>query len=93
MADVIEEDKELQDSFIERINEVLRDFEYIEDFHVEDTDNPDVVDITIRGKLKENLGREEKEEDSATSDYDRAMKGISGVNPCDTKLPITSSDN
>jgi len=81
-------DKDSQDSFIERINEVLRDFEYIEDFHVEDTDDPDVVDITIRGKLKKDLGLDDKEEDPS-SDYDRAMKGLS---PCITSHN-TSSNN
>ncbi len=87
-------DSDAQDSFIERINEVLRDFESIEDFSVEDTDDPDVVDIIIRGKLKEDLGLDtEEEKEDPTSDYDRAMRGISGVKPCDIQLPITSSDN
>ncbi len=63
------------DNFVERINEVLKDFESIEDFRVEDTDDPNVVDMIIRGRLKKDLGLE-KEEKDPLSDYDRAMKGI-----------------
>ncbi len=63
------------DNFVERINEVLKDFESIDDFRVEDTDDPNVVDIIIRGRLKKDLGLD-KEEKDPLSDYDRAMKGI-----------------
>lgn len=63
------------DNFVERINEVLKDFESIEDFRVEDTDDPNVVDMIIRGRLKKDLGLD-KEEKDPLSDYDRAMKGI-----------------
>ena len=61
------------DNFVERINEVLKDFESIEDFRVEDTDDPNIVDVIIRGRLKKDLGLNKKEKES---NYDRAMKGI-----------------
>ncbi len=64
------------DNFVERINEVLKDFESIEDFRVEDTDDPNVVDMIIRGRLKKDLGLDEEEKEDPLSDYDRAMKGI-----------------
>ena len=63
------------DNFVERINEVLKDFESIDDFRVEDTDDPNVVDIIIRGRLKKDLGLDPEEKDPL-SDYDRAMKGL-----------------
>ncbi len=62
------------DNFVERINEVLKDFESIDDFRVEDTDDPNVVDIIIRGRLKKDLGIDTEED--PLSDYDRAMKGL-----------------
>ncbi len=84
--------KTMHDVFVEQINEALDDIDVIEDFHVDDVDSDaDLVDIVIRGRLKSNLEkRYRKEKEDLTSDYDRAMRGIS---PCDIQLPISSSDN
>ena len=69
-----------QDAFKERIKEVLEDFEAILDWSVDDTDDPDVIDITIRGRLKDDLGQPQTQKDDPALDYDRAMKGL----PCET---------
>lgn len=66
----------VSDALRRRIEEVLDDIESVEDFLISDTDDPDVIDITIRGRLKENLSGQTKQQDPA-SDYDRAMKGLS----------------
>lgn len=61
-----------------RINEALEDLEEIIDFHVEDVDSdsdPELINIVIKGRLKENLGG--SQEQDPLSDYDRAMKGLS----------------
>lgn len=51
--------------------EDLFELEEIEDFDIADTDDPDVVVITIKGRLREDF-----DSDVNHSDYDRAMKGI-----------------
>ena len=75
-----------------RINEALEDLEEILDFHVEDVDSditpdPELVNIVIKGRLKQALGSSQKEDPA--SDYDRAMKGLS---PCIQSL-YTKSNN
>lgn len=72
-----------------RINEALDDLEEIIDFHVEDVDSgPDtdaeLINIVIKGRLKEDLGDPSKED--PVSDYDRAMKGLSPYDIQDIKL-------
>ena len=74
-----------QDAFKERIKEVLEDFEAILDWSVDDTDDPHVIDITIRGRLKDDLGQPQTQKDDPASDYDRAMKGL----PCE---PYTNTN-
>ena len=73
---------DLQRAFTEKINEILDDFDIIEDYYVDDTDDPEIVELTIRGRLKSNIGRTKKgtkpkEKQDPVSDYDRAMKGLS----------------
>jgi predicted thioredoxin/glutaredoxin len=75
---------DLNDAFIEKINETLKDLDRIEDFYIDDTDDPEVIDITIRGRLKQNIGQKDP-----VSDYDRAMKGI---NPLMTPEKIIALD-
>jgi hypothetical protein len=58
-----------------KIEEVLDDIEVVEDFFISDTADPDVIDITIRGRLKEEAYN--KNQADPVSDYDRAMRGIS----------------
>ena len=79
-----------QDAFVERINEAFEDLEAIEDYFVTDTDDPEVIDITIRGRLKKDIGRPvEQKQDPDSDDYDRAMRGLS---PC-INSQTTSSNN
>lgn len=59
-----------------KIEEVLDDIEDVEDFFISDTSDPDVIDITIRGRLKEEAYNKKQKQDPVT-DYDRAMRGIS----------------
>lgn len=69
----------IQDAFVERINEALDDIDTIEDFEVKDVkSDPELVDIIIRGRLKSSIGKSDadKQKQDPTSDYDRAMKGI-----------------
>ena len=72
---------DLQRAFVEKINEILDDFDIVEDYYVDDTDDPEVVELTIRGRLKSNIGKKvtkpKEEKQDPTSDYDRAMKGLS----------------
>lgn len=68
----------VSDALRRKIEEALDDIESVEDFFVSDvtdTNDPDLIDITIRGRLKKDLGGK-KQQDPA-SDYDRAMKGLS----------------
>lgn len=70
----------ISDALREKIEEVLDDIESVEDFFISDTSDPDVIDITIRGRLKEEAYDKKQQKDPA-SDYDRAMKGISPWEP------------
>ena len=63
------------EEFVEQINHTLADIESIEDFRIDDTDDPDVIDIVIRGRLREDLCSNKQQSDPI-SDYDRAMKGL-----------------
>ena len=82
----------MSDALKRRIEEVLDDIETVEDFLISDTDDPDVVDITIRGRLSEDAYniKDNKQQDP-DSDYDRAMKGLSPWH--DTHSHNTSSNN
>lgn len=67
----------MQDALIKRLNDALDDLQEVVDFHVEDVDtDAELIDVVIRGRLKEGLGRPQNEKDPS-SDYDRAMKGLS----------------
>jgi len=59
--------------YTDQINEALDDLETVDDFRVEDTDDPNVIEITIRGRLKSIIGRKKKPFDDG---YDKAMKGF-----------------
>ena len=83
----------VQRAFVEKINEILDDFDVVEDYHVDDTDDPEVVELTIRGRLKSNIGKrpkkDTKEKQDPVSDYDRAMKGLSYVHNPTTRVHRT----
>jgi hypothetical protein len=64
-----------QEKFVEQINEALNDIDRIEDFHVNDTNDPEIVEIVIRGRLRGRLKGSSRKSDPET-DYDRAMRGI-----------------
>ena len=85
--------RDQQDAFVGKINEVLDDFDFIEDYYVDDTDDPEVVELTIRGRLKSNIGRTKKgakkQQQDPVSDYDRAMKGLSYVHNSTTRVHRT----
>jgi hypothetical protein len=68
----------LTEALKRKIEEILDDLDLIEDLSVSDTDDPDVIDIIIRGRLKEEAFDKQKQDPA--SDYDRAMKGLS---PCE----------
>ena len=61
------------------MKDAIDDFESIEDVIIGDDPggDPDVIEITIRGRLKKVLNRRSKEE----TDYDRAMRGIVAWSP------------
>ena len=65
-------------NIIERIKDAF-ELEEVQDIGVEDTADPDVVIITIKGRLKKDLNPKDVQD----SDYDRAMKGLT---PCTTSL-------
>lgn len=78
----------MHDALIKRMNEALDDIEEVVDLHIEDVkSNPELIDIVIRGRLKSNLGTQNKKDPAA--DYDRAMKGLT---PC-IESNNTSSQN
>ena len=56
---------------IDKIKDLF-ELEELEDIDVSDTNDPDVVVITIRGKLKKDFNSKGRH-----SDYDRAMRGMS----------------
>ena len=58
-------------NIIERIKDLF-ELETLEEVEVADTSDPDVIVITIKGRVKQNL----KPKDNSASDYDRAMRGI-----------------
>lgn len=62
--------------YTDRIKEVLDDLDDIEEFNIEDTDDPDVIEITIRGRLKSNIGRPKTKQKDPVDTYDKVMKGI-----------------
>ena len=56
---------------IEQIKDLF-ELETLEEVQVADTSDPDVIVITIKGRVKQNL----EPKDNSASDYDRAMRGI-----------------
>ena len=64
-----------QDAYRARVDEALEDLETIEDYEIVDTDDPEVISIIIKGRLKEDISRPTNN-NKEDSDYDRAMKGI-----------------
>lgn len=68
----------MQDALIKRLNDALDDLQEVVDFHVEDVDtDAELIDVVIRGRLKEGLSRPQNNEKDPSSDFDRAMKGLS----------------
>ena len=64
---------------VDRIKETF-ELEEIVEIDVGDTADPEVIVITIKGRLKKDL---QPPKDVPDSDYDRAMKGLT---PCTTSL-------
>ena len=57
---------------VDTLSEILQDLEQLEDVTVNDTGDPDTIEIVIRAKLKDDIGRVP---DLSHDDYDRAMRG------------------